>query len=72
MFLILNDCGFMFFECFLVLFYRRIWNWNMFKVGLICFNIVYVKVRMKLFIKLILFVFVFRLILIISSGREIR
>lgn len=42
------------------------------KVGLICFNTVHVKVRMKSFIKLTFFVFVFRLILITPSGRETR
>lgn len=42
----------------------------MLKVGLICFNTVHVKVRMKSFIKLTFFVF--RLMLITPSGRETR
>lgn len=42
------------------------------KVDLICFNTVHVKVRMKSFIKLTFFVFVYRLILITPSGRETR
>lgn len=42
------------------------------KVDLICFNTVHVKVRMKSFIKLTFFVFVFRLILITLGGRETR